>query len=239
MGDTFGGFGYVADRSDAMSVQGTVTKTGILFFLMLLTAGFTWTKVMQAGNPEVAAPWMWGGLILGFITAMVTAFKVEWSPILAPIYALFEGLFLGGISALFEASYPGIAFQATALTFGTMAMMLFLYKSGLIQVTEKFRMGIIAATGAVALVYFVSIILSFFGIQIPFIYGSGMFGIGFSLLVVGIAAFNLILDFDFIEQGANRGVPKFMEWYGAFALMVTLVWLYIEMLRLVAKLRER
>lgn len=239
LGDTFGGFGYVADRSDAMSVQGSLTKTIILFLCMLLTAGYTWNLAFQSGNPAVVTPWMMGGLFGGLIAAFVTIFKKEWAAYTAPIYALLEGLFIGGISAIFEASYPGIAMQATLLTFGAMAMMLFLYKTGIIQVTEKFRMGIFIATGAVGLIYFVSIILSFFGIQIPFIYGGGLFGIGFSLVVVGIASFNLILDFDFIEQGARRGVPKYMEWYGAFAMMVTLVWLYLELLRLLSKLRER
>ncbi|MCB1212893.1 MAG: Bax inhibitor-1/YccA family protein [Chlamydiia bacterium] len=226
-------------QSESMSVDGTITKTGVLFFLMLLSAGYVWNLFFQSGNPATVSSWMMGGVFGGLIIALVTAFKQEWAPFTAPAYALCEGLFIGGISAVLEASYPGIAVQATALTFGVMALMLVLYKTQLIVVTDKLRMGIFAATGAVALLYIGSMILSFFGVQVPFIYGSGVLGIGFSLIVVGIASFNLILDFDFIEQASRRNMPKYMEWYGAFALMVTLVWLYIEILRLLSKMRER
>jgi len=176
----------------------------------------------------------------GMIFAFVTIFKREWAPVTAPIYALLEGMALGGISAFVNLRYPGIAFQAVGLTFGTLFMMLFLYRSGIIKVTNKLRMGIVAATGGICLFYFASMLLGFFHVNFfGSVFGSGVVGIGFSLFVVAIAALNLVLDFDFIEQGVNAGAPRFMEWYGAFGIMVTLVWLYIEMLRLLSKVRSR
>ncbi len=237
--ETFSGFPYVSDRSESMTVPGVVNKTAILLLCVMLTAGWTWSLYYKSADPSVVSPWMIGGAIAGLIAAIVTIFKKEWAPVTAPIYALCQGFFVGGLSSVLDASYPGIVIQATGLTFGTLAVMLFLYKSGIISVTDKFRMGVVAATGAVALVYVVSIVLSFFGTSIPLIHGSGLVGIGFSLVVVGIAALNLVLDFDFIEQGASRGLPQYMDWYAAFGLMVTLIWLYIEMLRLLAKLRSR
>jgi len=223
-----------------MTVEGTVMKTGLMLLMVLLTAGFTWMKFFQSGgNPAAVSGWMMLGLFGGFISALVTIFKAEWSGITAPVYALFEGLFLGGISSVFEAQYPGIVIQATTLTFGTLAAMLIAYQSGLIRATEKFKLGVLAATGGIALVYFTSIILSFFSVSVPFIHGAGAFGIGFSVFVCVIAALNFVIDFDFIERGASSGAPKYLEWYGAFALMVTLVWLYIEFLRLLSKLRQR
>ena len=170
---------------------------------------------------------------------MVTIFKQEWAPVTAPLYAFCEGFFLGGISSVFEASFPGIAIQATSLTLGTLVAMLAAYSSGYVRATEGFKLGVIAATGGIALVYFAAIILSFFGVSLSFVYGGGAFGIGFSLFVVVIAALNLVLDFDLIENGVRRGAPKYMEWYCSFALMVTLIWLYIEFLRLLAKARSR
>jgi len=223
---------------EAMTISGTVYKSLILLFCCLLTSGYTWSLFMASGNPADVQGWMMGGIFGGLIAAFATIFKPQWAPFTAPVYALLEGLFIGGISALLEASFPGIAIQAVSLTFGVFAVMLVAYQTGLIRATEKFKMGVVAATGAVFVVYFLSFILSFFGVAVPFIYESGLFGIGFSLVVVVIAALNLILDFDVIEQGAKRGAPKYMEWYGAFALMVTLVWLYIEILRLLSKLRS-
>ncbi len=173
------------------------------------------------------------------MVALVTAFKREWAPVTTPIYALLEGLFLGGLSLLYEQQFPGIVMNAVGLTFGTLAALLLAYRSGLIKATENFKLGIFAATGGIALLYLVSMGLGFFGIRIPLIHGSGVIGIGFSLFVVGIAALNLVLDFDFIERGAESGAPKYMEWYGAFGLLVTLIWLYIEILRLLAKLQSR
>lgn len=222
---------------ETMTVPGVIMKTTLSLLLLLLTAGYTWMQVSQ--NPASATPWMMGGLITGFIIAMATVFKKEWSPVTAPLYALAEGLFIGGASAILEQAYPGIAFQAVSLTFGTLFAMLLAYRSGLIPVTEKFKLGIVAATGGIAIVYLIALVLSFFGINLAFVYSGGTFGILFSLFVVTIAALNLVLDFDSIEQGAKMGAPKYMEWYSSFALMVTLVWLYIEFLRLLAKMRER
>ncbi|MBF0123207.1 MAG: Bax inhibitor-1/YccA family protein, partial [Candidatus Omnitrophica bacterium] len=175
----------------------------------------------------------------GIIFALITIFKKEWSMYTAPVYAVCEGLVLGGLSAIFEMQFPGIVMQAVALTFGTLFCLLMAYKSGLIRVTDKFRLGVVAATGAIALVYLVSWILGFFHVSVPFIQGNSIWSIGFSLVVVGIASMNLVLDFDMIDRGAEAGAPKYMEWYCAFGLMVTLIWLYMEILRLLSKLRSR
>jgi uncharacterized YccA/Bax inhibitor family protein len=223
-------------RSEAMTIHGTVNKTSILLVLACITASFTWTQFSQ--NSSTAMAWAVGGAIGGFIIALVAVFKKEWSPITAPLYALLEGLFLGGISAFYASRFEGIVFQAVILTFGTLFALLLAYRTGLIRATENFKLGIFAATGGIALVYLVGWILSLFGKSIPYIHQSGWIGIGFSLFVVVIAALNLVLDFDFIEQGAENGAPKYMEWYAAFGLMVTLVWLYLEILRLLAKLRS-
>jgi uncharacterized YccA/Bax inhibitor family protein len=223
-----------------MTIRGTVNKTLILLLLVLLPAALVWRAFFNSGqNPASVQNWMMVGLIGGFIVSLVTVFKKDWAPITAPIYAMLEGLFLGGISGIFENVYPGIVMQAVSLTVATLLAMLVVYQSGLIKPTENFKLGVVAATGGIALVYFVSIILGFFGINVPFITGSGWFSILFSVFVVGIAALNFIIDFDFIEKGAKASVPKYMEWYGAFALMVTLIWLYIEILRLLSKLNDR
>lgn len=232
--------GRAVDASEAMTIQGTANKTLLLLLCCLLTAGYTWNLFLKSGNASALTPWLWIGGIGGFILALVTVFKMQWAPVTAPLYAAFEGLFVGGISSVLEAVFPGIVIQAVALTFGTLAIMLLLYQSGIIKATEKFKLGVFAATGAIALFYLVSIVLSFFGVQIPLVYGNGWFGIGFSVIVVIVAALNLVIDFDFIEKGAEaRNVPKYMEWYGAFALMVTLIWLYLEILRLLSKVRSR
>ncbi len=236
---TFQGYTSRAGTEDSMTIQGTVNKTAMMLCCLLITAGWVWNMFYSSGNSGAVMPWMMGGAIGGFIVALITVFKKTAAPITAPIYALLEGLFIGGISSIFEAQYPGIVIQAVGLTFGTLFALLFAYKSGLIRATENFKLGVVAATGGIALIYLASMILGFFGIQIPFIHDSGPFGIIFSLVVVVIAALNLVLDFDFIEQGAEHGAPKFMEWYAAFGLIVTLVWLYIEILRLLAKLRDR
>ncbi len=235
---TFSRLKGLSAAGNVMTIGGTVVKSFILLGLVLLTAGYTWGLYLQTGDPSAAAPWMFLGLFGGFITALVTIFKKEWASLSAPIYALFQGLFLGGVSSALEAQFPGIVIQAVGLTFGTLAVMLAAYTSGLIKATEKFKLGIVAATGAIFLVYMTSLIFSFFGVHFEFIYGAGWAGIGFSVIVVIIAALNLILDFDVIEKGAAAGVPKYMEWYGAFALMVTLIWLYIEILRLLSKVRS-
>ena len=175
----------------------------------------------------------------GFVMALVTVFKKEWAGITAPLYALLEGFFIGGLSAVLEVSFPGIVMQAAGLTFGTLFMMLVVYQSGLVKATENFKLGVFAATGGIAIVYLVTFVLSFFGIQPSFMYSNSWLSIGISLFVVIVAALNFIIDFDVIEQGVRQNVPKYMEWYGAFAMMVTLIWLYIEFLRLLSKLRSR
>lgn len=235
----FSGFGLVSE-SNSMTVRGTVNKTFILLLLVVLPAAWTWRQFSMVGhNPAAVQTWMMVGLIGGFILSLATIFKKNWAPMTAPLYAVAEGLFLGGLSGIFEKNYPGIVSQAVSLTIATLLIMLVAYQSGWIRPTERFKWGIVAATGAIALVYFVSIILSFFNVNVPFITGSSLFSILFSFFVVGIAALNFILDFDFIEQGSKGGAPKYMEWYGAFALMVTLIWLYIEILRLLAKINDR
>lgn len=217
-------------QAERMTLEGAVNKTAILLSLCFGGAFIGWNV------PALAIP----SLIIGTILAFVTIFR---SPAkagsTAPFYAGFEGIALGGITVFAESQYPGIGIQAIGLTFGILASLLFCYKSGIIKPTENFRLMIFSATMGIALLYLVSFIMSFFGSGIGFIHSNGLFGIGFSLFVVGIAALNLVLDFDFIEEGADQGLPKYMEWYGAFSLMVTLVWLYIEILRLLMKIRSR
>ncbi len=230
-----------ADRSEVMTVRGTVNKIFIMLLLVVLGAGYTW-KFMQSGNLSSLTTYMWIGAIGGFITALVTVFKPNWSPVSAPVYAVLEGLFLGGISAFFNAQpqFHNIVINAVTLTFGTLFALLFVYRTGIIKVTNKFRLGVVAATGGIAIAYFLSFILGLFGINIGFLsFGGGTVGILISLVVIVVAALNLILDFDFIENASKAGVPKYMEWYGAFGLIVTLVWLYIEFLRLLARLSSR
>jgi uncharacterized YccA/Bax inhibitor family protein len=222
-----------------MSIQGTVNKAAVLLLLVFLTAAWVWNLFYQARNPGVVIPWMAVGAIAGFIVALVTVFKQTWAAVTAPIYALLEGLVIGGLSAIAEAQFQGIVIQAVGLTFGTCFALLLAYKSRMIRATENFKLGVVAATGGIALVYLATIILSLFGVRLSFLHGSGLMGIGFSLFVVVIAALNLVLDFDFIESGAAAGAPKYMEWYAAFGLMVTLIWLYLEVLRLLTKLRSR
>ena len=224
---------------DAMTIQGTVNKTGLLMLFVVMAAAWTW-GLSHSPNPEAAYPWTIGGALVGFVAALVTIFKKTWAPLTTPFYALCEGLFLGGISALFEKSYPGIAVQAVALTFAVMFVLLLAYKTGIIRATRGFKLGVIAATGAIALVYVVNFFMQLFGLSgFSFLYSSTPLGIGISIVVVIIASLNLILDFDFIETAARMGSPKYMEWYGAFGLLVTLVWLYLEILRLLGKTRRR
>jgi len=229
----------VAGYGDTMTVAGAVNKTGILTLCLVATAAWTWNRFLHSPSPETALPLVTIGGIGGLIVALVTIFKKQWSPVTAPLYALLEGLILGGASAMFELRFPGIAMQAVALTLGVLISMLLAYRSGLIRVTDKLRLGIVAATGGIFVFYLVSFILGFFGFHFSVINGSGPIGIGFSVVVVIVAALNLVLDFDLIESGARAGAPKYMEWYGAFALMVTLIWLYFEILRLLAKFRSR
>lgn len=225
--------------SDAMTLDGTVNKCIFSLLILLVPAAFVWEQFFSQMEPASPTGYMMVGGIGGFIVAMVTVFKQKWAPFTVPLYAALQGLFLGGISATFELRFPGIVIQAVGLTMMVFLALLFAYKSKLIQATENFKLGITAATGGIALLYIVQLVLSFFGIHIPYIHESGPIGIGFSLVVVTIAALNLVMDFDFIENGAARRAPKYMEWYAAFGLLVTLVWLYLEMLRLLAKLQSR
>ena len=224
------GFGINENISgEAMTLDGTVNKTGILLALCVGGAYFGWN------SPGLVMP----AILIGFVIALFTIFKPKNSPYTAPAYAAIEGVALGGITMIFEAQYPGIGIQAIGLTFGILASLLFCYKSGIIKPTENFRLMIFAGTMGIFILYLVSFIMSFFGNSIGFIHSNGLFGIGFSLFVVAIASLNLVLDFDFIEEGAEKGMPKYLEWYGAFSLMVTLIWLYLEILRLLAKIRSR
>lgn len=228
---TFQNVSQAVAGDGTMTISGTINKTVVLFLILMLGASVSWYQPSQV--------FTWGGAIGGFIVAMVTIFKKEWSPVTAPIYAGLEGLFLGGISLMYANAYDGIVYNAIMLTLGTFAAMLFAYRSGMIEVTKQFRMGVVAATGGIFLVYIASIILSFFGINLSLIHGTGVMGIGFSLIIVGVAALNLVLDFDMIEQGAEANAPKYFEWYTSFGLMITLIWLYIEILRLLAKFQRR
>ena len=225
------------DSRNAMTIEGTVNKTLILVALVVASAAVTWN--MASNGIGLAGPLAIGGAIGGFIVAMVTIFKNEWSPVTAPLYAVLKGLFLGAISAVLNIQYPGIVPQAVALTVGTLFCLLAAYRSGVIKATENFKLGVVAATGAVCVVYIISIVLRLFGSNFPMIHEAGPIGIGFSLVVVVIAALNLVLDFDFIEEGARQSAPRHMEWYAGFGLLVTLVWLYIEILRLLSKLNSR
>ena len=226
---------------NTMTIGGTLNKFGFMLLMLMGSAFYSWQEAANLG--ENTMPLVIGGAIGGFIIAIVLIFKKEWSPFLAPLYALLEGLFIGAISAFFNAEYPGIVLQAVGLTFSVGFGMYFLYTFRIIRATEKFKSVLIAATVGIGLFYLATMIIGLFGVNVnetmPFINGGGMFGIGFSLFVVAIAALNLILDFDMIEQGSAMGAPKYMEWYGAFGLMVTFVWLYMEILRLLSKLNRR
>jgi uncharacterized YccA/Bax inhibitor family protein len=229
--------------NEVMTVNGTVNKTALSLLLVIAGALFTWNKFFNAASPEAAMPAVLPYLVIGgiggLITALVTVFRPRSSAISTPVYAVLEGLLLGGISALFESMYPGIVMRAVLLTLAVFMAMLFLYRSGIIKVTRKFMMGVFAATAGIAIVYLGSFIAGLFGVEAGFLYGNSNFSIIFSLVVVTVAALNLVLDFSFIEEAAGSGAPKYMEWYGAFGLIVTLVWLYLEILRLLSKIASR
>nr|WP_238323480.1 Bax inhibitor-1/YccA family protein [Planococcus antarcticus] len=220
-----------------MTIQGTVNKTFILLLLLLVTFVYSWNQFVT--SPNSVLPLILVGAIGGLIVGLITVFVPKISPFTAPVYALLQGLFLGAISAQYEVQYGGIVFQAVLITIGVLLSLLLVYKSGLIKVTQNFRMGVAAATGAIFLVYVISFIGGFFGFEIPFLHESSPIGIGISVIIVIVAALNLVLDFDFIENAAHKQVPKYFEWYGAFGLLVTLVWLYLEILRLLSKIRSR
>jgi uncharacterized YccA/Bax inhibitor family protein len=223
-----------------MTEKGTLNKFGLLMLLVLGSASFTWKAAADGVN---IMPWIIGTAIGGLIIALILAFRPVWASFLAPVYALVEGVFVGGISAYYNDAFsqiaPNIVMQAVGITFGVVIAMFGLYRFGVIKATQKFKAVIITATAGIAMFYVLSIVLSFFNIDMPLIHSSGTWGIVFSLVVVSIAALNLILDFDMIEQGSAMGAPKYMEWYGAFGLLVTIVWLYIEILRLLSKFARR
>ncbi len=221
---------YSGEKLETMTIQGSINKTLILFGILLVTSVFNY----QAQN----VPLMIGAAIVGLILVLVSVFKKEYSPVIAPIYAGVEGLFVGGITGIYAGFGGGIVIQAVSLTLLVLFIMLFIHKTGIIPVTQKLRMGIVMATGAIALLYIATLILSFFGISIPYIHQGGTIGIIFSLVVIGIASMNLLLDFDNIVKGVEYRAPKYMEWFTAMGLMITLIWLYLEILRLLAKLRD-
>lgn len=224
--------------SDVMTLTGTVNKSFVVITALLISAGFVWNLHYQ-GSPMVT-PLMWGGVIGSLIVALATIFKKEWSPVTAPLYGVLEGLALGGISAMADMRFPGIVIQAAALTMGVFVALLLAYKSGLIKPTENFKLGVTAATGGIAVMYLISMVMNMFGSPVAFLHDSSWLSIGISGVVIVVAALNLVMDFDFIEEGAARGnTPKYMEWYAAFGLTVTLAWLYLEILRLLSKLNSR
>lgn len=234
--DTFTSAELLADGA-AMRLGGVVAKTSLALVVTIATAGVAWSQLVGGRGPQIY-PWIIGGLIGGLILSLITSFFPKASPWTTIPYAACEGLFLGAVSLAFETRYPGIVMNAVGLTFGTFAGLLAAYASGFIKATENFKLGIFAATMGIAMVYLANMLLrAFLGTSLPFIHDTGMIGIGFSLFVVVIAALNLVLDFDFIEKGVEHRAPRYMEWYAAFGLLVTLVWLYLEILRLLAKLQ--
>ena len=230
----------VAGAAEPMTLSGTINKSFLLLIALMLAALWPWSQYLSSGNVAVIGPALGFGAIGGLVLALIISFKPTTAPYLAVPYALLEGLAIGGLSAMLESRYPGIAIQAVGLTFGVFAVMLVAYRTGLIRATERFRAVVLAATGGIALVYVVTIVLSFFHVQTPVfsLTDSSTLSIGISLVIVGVAALNLILDFDIIETGVARGAPRYMEWYCGFGLLVTLVWLYMEILRLLAKMRN-
>ena len=251
-GPTFGSSLEEQERVSRMTIQGTLAKTAVLLAVAVVAASFTWQKAMplSEGVPSDAniAAWSIGGMLGGFILSLIIMWKPKLAATLALPYAALTGLFLGAVSGMYFLRFSGveavaglggsIVFQAVTLTFAVTLAMLGLYSFRIIKVTDRLRSILFSATAGIMLFYGVAFVLGFFGIQVPLIHSSGMMGIGFSVFVVGLAAFNLLLDFDMIERGSNAGAEKHMEWYGAVGLMVTLVWLYIELLRLLAKLRS-
>lgn len=231
-------FTSVGSSSNSMTIQGTVNKTGILLFLVLLSASWVWGRFFTSGIQSISALMM-VGIVASIGLAIFSVFNKSKMHIVAPMYALAQGLAMGGISAMAEASYPGIVLQAVGLTFAVLFSLLGAYKSGMIKPTENFKLGVTAATGGIFIFYMISFVASFFGINLVSVQNASMFSIGISFFVVVIAALNLVMDFDFIEQGEAQSAPKYMEWYGAFGLMVTLLWLYMEILRLLMKLASR
>ena len=227
-----------AGTGEVMSVEGAINKTAFLLLLVVASATWVWTRFFQTQDAAQLMPYLWGGLLVGVAAMLATIFAPTWGRISAPVYALAEGLVLGGISALYEIQLHGIVFQAIGLTIGVLAVMLVLYRTGIIKVTDRFRMIVFAATGGIALFYAASIVLGLFHVSMPLLFG-GTGAIVLSLLIVGVAAARLAVAFDTIARGAERGAPQYMEWYAAFGVMVSLIWLYLEILRLLANVRRR
>jgi len=225
-----------ADPASLMTIPGTLNKCLILTLFALTTAVFGW--LMTAANQDLVVPLAIGSSLVAFVVAIVTVFKPEYSPTTAPIYALLEGLMLGSISQFLNAIYPGIAVSAAAITLAVLGLMLGLYRAGILRATPMFTKVVVIATGAIALVYIASLLMRLFGGRMPLLNDATPLGIGISVVICIVAALNFILDFDTIERGAEQGAPKYMEWYGAFGLMVTIFWLYLEVLRLLSKLRR-
>lgn len=237
-------------EGEAMTVRGTLNKFGLMFIMLLGGASFTWSMFYQvleksgvAAAGEKVMPWMWGSLIGGMIVALIIIFKKTWAPFLALGYGLLQGLFLGAISAFYDyafaATYPSIIMHAVLLTFGCAAAMYILYKTGVIRATNTFKKVVFIATAGIGIFYLIAIVMRLFGMQMPYLHDSSPIGIGISLVIVVVAALNLVLDFDLMDKGAEEGAPKYFEWYCAFGLMVTIVWLYLEILRLLSKLNSR
>lgn len=224
--------------SQTMTIQGTVNKIALLGVITFVSAMYTWNLFMSSGNPASIMGFMYGGFGVGFILALVITFKKKWANVLAPIYCVAKGLALGGISAVYEVAYQGIVFQALLLTFGILFSLLLIYRMRWIAVTENFKLMIGSAIMGIGVLYLSSFVLGMFGIEMAFLHDSSPLSIGISLVIVAVAAFSLVIDFDFIEEGEENGAPKYMEWYAAFGLIVTLIWLYIEILRLLSKLRD-
>jgi len=224
------------DYNQDMTLSGTINKTLILFLLLTASAIVVWWMAFNGMNPMLPTI---GGAIVGLILVLIASFKPQYSPVLAPGYALFEGLFIGGVSAIFEEQYPGIVIQAVGATFVTFAVCLGLYKFKIVRVTEQFKSVVVAATLAIATYYIISWVFSMFTSFVPVHYGNSMMSIGISVFVIVIAALNLFLDFDRMEKGVEQKMPKFMEWFAAMGLIITLVWLYIEFLRLLSKLNRK
>jgi uncharacterized YccA/Bax inhibitor family protein len=219
-----------------MTIQGTVNKSIFLFLLLLITASLSWK--LAAANFDLLNTLLWPSAIAGFILALITIFAKKYSMITAPLYVAAEGFFLGAISMVYSMFYAGIVIQAVLLTAAILGVMLLAYKTGLIKASQKFRSGVLIATGGIGIVYLASFAMNMFGYNMPYIHDGGPIGLGISLFIVVIAALNLILDFSFIEQASQSNAPKYMEWYAAFGLMVTLIWLYLEILRLLSKIRR-
>ena len=237
--DTFKEIEKAAKGDNVMTLQGTVNKTAILLFAVIIPALYTWNLFTSTLDFATIMPYFWTGTIGGLVLSFVIVFNKDWSPFLAPIYSVLQGLCFGGLSAAINHKFPGIVMQALLLTFGICAILLIVYKLKIIKPTENFKLIVTSATGGLALYYLASFGLSFAGVELPFIHENNTGGIIFSLFAVVLASMNLVVDFDFIEQGAESNAPKYMEWYGAFGLMVTIIWLYVEILRLLAKSRKK